>query len=160
MKKQNMTHTNFLLYLKSLVWSVFVSYTEETVMQIAESLKEGDLQDVPAYQNTHLGKCVQYFIEILPQAEDRIRLAESLQMVKQSEASFVYRNMVIEVGHYVTADQTIDEIPEDCPGVTYRIHGKKIDVLFCLPNNSLVAKRVHPFQVMPVYTLTIPESPS
>jgi len=155
-----MTQTNLLLYLKALVWSVFVSYTEETITQLSDSLKKGKVQDLPSLRDSHLGKCLQYLVDQLPTTEDRVLLADALHQVKQSEASIVYRNMVIEVGHYVTAEQPIDEVPDDCPGVIYRIQDKKIDVLFCLPNLSLVSKSVHPFQVMPLYTLTIGEPPS
>ena len=153
-----MNSRNFLLYLKALIWSVFVSYTNSTVVSIEQCLREGKvLDEFPEFQDSHLGESLRYIIETLPTPEDRECLASCLENVKESTPSMIYQNMVIEVGHYVTAKTAIYDVPADCPGVVYCLHSPTISVLFRKPDGTLASKKVHAFQVMPVYTLTIPE---
>ncbi len=102
-----MEHRNFLLYLKALIWSVFVSYSNSTVAAIAECLREGVVSDAyPEFRDTHLGESLRFLIGSIPSEDDRRQLAACMEQVKSSSASMVYRNMVIEVGHYVTAKTT------------------------------------------------------
>lgn len=156
-----MSTRNFLLYLKALIWSIFVSYTNATVCAIISCLREGRVGDeYPEFQDTHLGESLRFIIRSLPRAEDRSLLADSLNQVKTSQASMVYRNMVIEVGHYVTAMEPIGDVPSECPGVVYCLKEGHISVVFYKPDGTLSAQRVHPFQIMPVYTLTIPDPSS
>jgi len=151
-----MQNRNFLLYLKALVWSIFVSYTPSTVSAIASCLRERRvLSEYPEFQDTHLGEGLRFIIERLKRPEDCELLAQCLEHVKESLPSSIYRNMVIEVGHYVTSQQTIGDVPENCNGVVYCLESKTIDVVFLMPDSSLSAQRVHPFQIMPVYTLTV-----
>ncbi|MEW6234929.1 MAG: hypothetical protein AB1656_06040 [Candidatus Omnitrophota bacterium] len=152
------TQRNFLLYLKALIWSVYVSYKDSTVALIAQCLREGSAgENYPEFRDSHLGDCLRTIIQSLPRTEDRNALAACLQKVKSGEASMVYRNMVIEVGHYVTARETIEDVPENCYGVVYFLASAKIDVLFRKPDGTLSAQCVFPFQIMPVYTLTVPD---
>ncbi len=156
-----MSTRNFLLYLKALIWSIFVSYTNATVCAIVNCLREGRVGDeYPEFKDTHLGEGLRFIIQSLPQAEDRNRLADSLEKVKSSQASMVYRNMVIEVGHYVTAVAPIGDVPGECPGVVYCLESSYISIIFYKPDGKLSAQRVLPFQIMPVYTLTIPDPSS
>lgn len=146
----------FLLYLKALIWSVFVSYSPSTVNAIAHCLREGRiLDDYPEFQDSHLGEGLRYILKELPDAESRAVLADALSQVKDGAASTIYQNMVLEVGHYVTANDCLTDLPEGCHGVVFRIDGQIIDVLFRLPGQGMISKRVHSFEVMPVYTLTV-----
>ncbi|MBD3265740.1 hypothetical protein GF373_03655 [bacterium] len=148
----------FLLYLKALIWSVFVSYTQSTVMAIAHCLREGEIDEgFNEFRDTHLGDGLKYILDTLPNQEDREHVAAALDVVKESEASLIYQNMVIEVGHYVTAKDAIADVPPNSPGVVYCLKHNKISVLFRKPDKTLSPQTVHPFQVMPVYTLTIPD---
>ncbi|MDX9752538.1 MAG: hypothetical protein RBU29_01170 [bacterium] len=150
--------SQFLLYLKALVWSVFVSYTQATVMAIAHCLREGEVKSgFPEFQDTHLGDGLRFLISALPQAADRQRVAAALEEVKGSDASLIYQNMVIEVGHYVTAKDTLQDVPTNAPGVVFCLKNNTISVLFRKPDQSLSVQTVHPFQIMPVYTLTVPD---
>lgn len=147
---------NFLLYLKALIWSIFVSYTPSTVSAIASCLRERRVLDAyPEFQDTHLGEGLRFIIERLRRPEDSELLAQCLEHVKESLPSAIYRNMVIEVGHYVISQQTIGDVPENSNGVVYCLESKSIDVVFLKPDSTLSAQRVHPFQIMPVYTLTV-----
>ncbi len=150
---------NFLLYLKALIWSVFISYTDSTVAAIVHCLREGHVGDeFPEFKDTHLGEGLRFLIQSLTKTEDRELLASCLSHVKKSDSSMVYRNMVIEVGHYVTSQHTIEDVPADCAGVVYCLSHSMISVIFRKPDGTLSDLKLHPFQVMPVYTLTIPES--
>jgi len=152
------TQRNFLLFLKALIWSVYVSYKDSTVALIAQCLREGNTgENYPEFRDSHLGDCLRTIIQTLPREADRTTLADCLQKVKSGEASMVYRNMVIEVGHYVTAKETIGDVPENCYGVVYFLSSAKIDVLFRQSDGTLSVQCVHPFQIMPVYTLTVPD---
>lgn len=149
---------NFLLYLKALIWSIFVSYTPSTVSAIASCLRERRvLDEYPEFQDTHLGEGLRFIIERLPRQEDCDRLAECLEHVKDSAPSIIYRNMVIEVGHYITAKEQIGDVAEDCAGVVYCLETDMINAVFLKSDGSLSAHRVYPFQIMPVYTLTVPD---
>lgn len=151
-----MSKNLFLLYLKALIWSVFVSYSQSTLNAIVHCLREGRLlDDYPEFNDSHLGECLRYILNELPDAECRETLANALLQVKYGAASTIYQNMVIEVGHYVTAGDHLTDLPAGCHGVVYRIEGSVINVLFRLPDKRITAKRVHSFEVMPVYTLTI-----
>lgn len=152
-----MAETNFLLYLKALVWSVFVSYTESTVTLICNAVRSGNVSGVPEFQDSHLGDCLRYIVQELPNPEHRQKLADCLPNVKKSMPSRVYQNMVIEVGHYVMSEQDLGDVPDDCPGVVYCLGESSIHVLFRTPGKTLTARTVHPFQIMPVYTLTVPD---
>ena len=66
--------------------------------------------------------------------------------------------MVIEVGHYVTAKEAIEDVPADSAGVVYCVKENDISVVFFQSDQTLSIRQVHPFQVMPVYTLTVPDS--
>lgn len=146
----------FLLYLKALIWSVFVSYSPSTVTAIGRCLREGRvLDDYPEFKDSHLGDGLRYILADLPDSGDRERLAESMTHVKQSAASTVYQNMVIEVGHYVTAKEGVEGVPEGAPGVVFCIEGNSISILFRLKEKRLVAKTVRAFEVLPIYTLTV-----
>ncbi len=150
---------NFLLYLKALIWSVFISYTDSTVGSIVHCLREGWVgEEFPEFRDTHLGEGLRFLIDSLPRIEDRELLASCLEQVKKSDSSMVYRNMVIEVGHYVTSRTSIKDVPSDCAGVVYCLDSSMISVVFRKKDGTLSDCRVHPFQVMPIYTLTIPES--
>ena len=153
-----MNTRNFLLYLKALIWSVFVSYTGSTVAAIVQCLRDGTIPEYPEFLDSHLGDSLRFILESLPRQEDRELIACGLEKVKQSQPSIIYRNMVIEVGHYVTTREAMGDVPADCPGVIYCLEASTISVLFRKPDGTLVDRKVHPFQVMPVYTLTIPES--
>jgi hypothetical protein len=157
-----MTKTNqFLLYLKALIWSVFVSYTKSTVLAISLCLRDGELKEgFPEFKDTHLGDGIRHILGELPNTADRETLAAALEQVKDSEASLIYQNMVIEVGHYVTATDEIGDVPMNSPGVVFCLRDKKISVLFRKADKSLSLQTVYPFQVMPVYTLTIPDPSS
>jgi hypothetical protein len=147
---------NFLLYLKALIWSIFVSYTPSTVSAIASCLRERRvLDEYPEFQDTHLGEGLRFIIERLHRPEDAELLAQCLEHVKESAPSAIYRNMVIEVGHYVTSQQVLGDTPENCNGVVYCLQSNTIDIIFLKPDGTLSAQRVHPFQIMPVYTLTV-----
>ncbi len=149
---------NFLLYLKALIWSIFVSYTPSTVSAIASCLRERRVrEEYPEFQDTHLGEGLRFIIARLERVEDCELLACCLEQVKQSDSSMIYRNMVIEVGHYVTAKESIGDVPEDCAGVVYCLESVMIHVVFLKSDNTLSAKRLHPFQIMPIYTLTVPD---
>lgn len=153
-----MSTKNFLLYLKALIWSIFVSYTNATVSSIVACLREGRvLDEYPEFKDTHLGEGLRFILENIVRQDDRDRLADCLEHVKESEASIIYRNMVIEVGHYVTSNEVMDDVPVHCPGVVYCLKSNLISVVFYKADKTLSAKQVRPFQVMPVYTLTIPE---
>ncbi|MGC9327557.1 MAG: hypothetical protein ACP5I1_07975 [Candidatus Hinthialibacter sp.] len=149
---------NFYLYLKALIWSIFVSYTPSTVSAIASCLRERRvLSEYPEFQDTHLGEGLRYIISRLHRKEDCDLLASCLETVKKSAPSIIYQNMVIEVGHYVTATQPLDDVPEDCTGVVYCLKSNSIYVIFLKPDNTISAQKVRPFQIMPVYTLTAPD---
>ncbi|RJP27786.1 MAG: hypothetical protein C4527_12525 [Candidatus Omnitrophota bacterium] len=149
---------NFLLYLKALIWSVFISYTDSTIAAIVQCLRAGQVGDeFPEFRDTHLGEGLRFLISALPREEDRVLLASCLGQVKKSESSMVYRNMVIEVGHYVTAQSALGDVPSDCAGVVYCLNPSSISVIFRKPDGTLSDKQVHPFQVMPIYTLTVPD---
>lgn len=151
-----MSKNLFLLYLKALIWSVFVSYSKSTVNAIVHCIREGKvLDDYPEIHDSHLGECLNYILNELPDSECREELANALLQVKDGAASTIYQNMVIEVGHYVTAGDCLTDLPDGCNGVVYRIEGDVINVLFRLPEKRLHAKQVHSFEVMPVYTLTV-----
>lgn len=151
-----MSKNLFLLYLKALIWSVFVSYSQSTVNAIVHCLREGRiLDDYPEFNDSHLGECLRYILNELPDAECRESLANALLEVKDGAASTIYQNMVIEVGHYVTACDCLTDLPPECHGVVYRIENSIINVLFRLPDKRITARRVHSFEVMPVYTLTV-----
>jgi hypothetical protein len=152
---------NFLLYLKALIWSIFVSYAESTVSSIAQCLHQRQvLEEYPEFQDTHLGDGLRFILDRIKTQEDCDLMASCLEKVKQSEPSIVYRNMVIEVGHYVTANNDIGDVPEDCAGVVYCLSSDIISIIFLKPDGSLSEKQVHPFEIMPVYTLTIPDTNS
>ncbi len=156
-----MSKNMFLLYLKALIWSVFVSYSESTVKAIVHCLREGRiLDDYPEFQNSHLSEGLRFILKELPGGEDRERLADALSHVKDGSASTIYQNMVIEVGHYVTANDCLTDLPEECPGVVYKIEGQTVNVLFRLPDKRLQPKKVHSFEIMPVYTLTVSDGPN
>ena len=148
-------HRNFLLYLKALIWSVFVSYDNSTVKLIAQALRDGTTGDHPQFKDSHLGDGLRLILDFVPQPDGREILASCLEQVKGSEPSLIYQNMVIEVGHYVTAKDAIADVPPNSPGVVYCLKQGKISVLFRKPDKTLSPQTVHPFQVMPVYTLTI-----
>lgn len=151
-----MQSRNFLLYLKALIWSIFVSYTPSTVSAIAACLREGRVLDAyPEFQDTHLGEGLRFIIERLKRKEDHALLASCLEHVKESVPSIIYRNMVIEVGHYVTANEPIADVAEECAGVVYCLESDMIHVVFLKSDDTLSAQRVRPFQIMPVYTLTV-----
>ncbi|MBN2326150.1 MAG: hypothetical protein JXR73_03280 [Candidatus Omnitrophica bacterium] len=156
-----MQSRNFLLYLKALIWSIFVSYTPSTVSAIASCLRERRvLSEYPEFQDTHLGEGLRFIIERLQRKEDCDLLASCLETVKKSAPSIIYRNMVIEVGHYVTAKQPLGDVTEDCAGVVYCLESEMIHVIFLKPDSTLSDQKVHPFQIMPVYTLTVPDPSS
>ncbi|MFB3788441.1 MAG: hypothetical protein ACE15F_18945 [bacterium] len=156
-----MSTRNFLLYLKALIWSIFVSYTNATVCAIVNCLREGRVGDeYPEFKDTHLGESLRFIIQSFPRPEDRTLLADALEKVKSSQASMVYRNMVIEVGHYVTAVEPIGNVPSHSPGVVHCLEAGLISVVFYKPDGTLTVHRVRPFQIMPVYTLTIPDPTS
>lgn len=152
---------NFLLYLKALIWSIFVSYKDSTISIIIQCLREGSFgEHYPELKDTHLGDGIRLILESLPREEDRILLATSLERVKQSEPAMVYRNMVIEVGHYVTLKAKTGDVPENCYGVVYCLKSSQIHVLFRKTDGTLSDQCVHPFQILPVYTLTVPDNPT
>ncbi len=150
---------SFYLYLKALIWSVFVSYEDSTVHLIARCIREGNTGESYAeFRDSHLGDGLRVILQHLTDQQERDRLADCLEKVKQSEAAMVYRNMVIEVGHYVTAKEGIGDVKEDDYGVIYCLDSSRIWVLFRTEEGKLVDTEVFPFQIMPVYTLTIPDS--
>lgn len=150
-----MNKTSVLLNLKALIWSVYVSYSDDTVAKICTSLNDGTVDSACAELNdTHLGKGLKIIMQAIEGTQDRALLAKSLSETQSSEASIVYRNMVIEIGHYVTP-VAISGLPDTCHGVVSHIDSRMVDALFLLPNRTLVKKRVHPFELCPVYTLTI-----
>lgn len=147
-----------LLYLKALIWSVFVAYGEKTINSIAQCLDSGNVSgDDPELGATHLGDGLRFLVRHLPTPDDRKTLAEALQNVKNSHPSVVYRNMVIEVGHYVMARENIPDVPIDRYGVIYRVEENQVSVLFRLPDGQLVDRTIHPSQITPLYTLTVGE---
>ncbi|MBI1390775.1 MAG: hypothetical protein GC154_20290 [bacterium] len=149
----------FLLYLKALIWSVFVSYSKSTVSAIGHCLREGRVLDqYPEFKDSHLGDGLRYILTELPGEADRILLAESLKQVKASEASTIYQNMVIEVGHYVSAKEWLGDAAPESRGVVYCIDNGVISVLFSLPGRRLVAQPVRAFEIMPIYTLTVSDT--
>ena len=160
-EKQNDRHVSermVLLYLKALIWSVFVAYGERTVQAIVQCLSAGRVSnDDPELIETHLGEGLQFLIDHLPGPQDRDTLAAALKNVKHSRPSLIYQNMVVEVGHYVMAREGIADVPPDRYGVIYRIEDSQIDVLFRLQDGHLVRCTVHPSQVTPLYTLTVGE---
>ena len=130
-------------------------------MAISLCLREGEVKDgFSEFRDTHLGDGLKHIIKELPRIEDRECLANALDLVKESNPSFIYQNMVIEVGHYVIAKDELTGITPNTPGVVYCLQDSKISVLFRNADKTLTAKTVHPFQIMPVYTLTIPDSSS
>ncbi|MFH1738409.1 MAG: hypothetical protein ABIH23_05330 [bacterium] len=155
---QHVSERMVLLYLKALIWSVFVAYGERTVLAIVSCLKEGAVrEDDPELSETHLGDGLRFLIHHLPGPQDRETLAKALQKVKNSRPSLVYRNMVIEVGHYVTSREDIADIPVDRYGVIYRVEENQVCVLFRLTDGTLADRKVHPSQITPLYTLTVGE---
>ncbi|MGI6457336.1 MAG: hypothetical protein ACOX5R_17200 [bacterium] len=152
-----MSETQFLLYLKALIWSVFVSYTNTTVQHLAEALNKGSISgDHPELQDTHLGICLRYFLAELQDPQERRILSEALYQVRESLPSLIYKNKVIEVGHYVITAQPLEQVPDNCYGVVHCLQEQRIHALFRCPQKHLIPAIVHPFQIMPVYTLTIP----
>lgn len=153
-----MAETQFLLNLKALIWSVYVAYTPGTVEVISRALDEGVVDEsFPEIRETHLGQGLRFLLRELPDEEDRRKLSLCIPKVKSSQPSLIYRNMVIEVGHYVVTETALDEVPYDCHGVVYCLDRNMVHVLFRLQGKKLAVKSVLPFQIMPVYTLTIPE---
>ncbi len=147
-----------LLYLKALIWSVFVAYGERTVAAIIDCLVRGKVnEDDPELSETHLGDGLRFLIQHLPGPRDRELLAGALKKVKNSRPSLIYGNMVIEVGHYVRARESIPEVPVDRFGVIYRVEENQVCVLFRLEDGKLVDRKVHPSQITPLYTLTVGE---
>lgn len=150
---------NVLLYLKALIWSVFVSYTDDAAGDIRHVLLAGGMDAAGGgLRESHLGRGLAFLLERFGRAEDRELLAHSLALVKQSDPSLVYRNMVFEIGHYITAKEPLGGVPENCPGVIRSLKPGSVSALFLKPDGTLEACEVFPDQVMPVYTLTIPES--
>lgn len=153
-----MSNHNFMLFLKALIWSVYVSYGKETIARIIQAVEDNQVpEDHPDFGSSHLGKCLNTILKSLPDETSRSHLAESLRQVRNSDASMVYQNMVFEIGHYVTAKEAVGEVPDDCPGVVYHISKGKISVLFRKEDQSFVPEIVYPDQILPVYTLTIPD---
>jgi len=149
---------NFLLYLKALIWSVFISYTPSTIAGIVACLREGRVGDeYPEFKDSHLGEGLRFIIQSVPRPADRDILASCLEKVKGSLPSIVYQNMVIEVGHYVTAVDPIGDVPVHSAGVVYHLETAMISVVFRKGDGTLSAQRVRPFQIMPIYTLTVPD---
>ena len=145
-----------LLYLKALIWSSFIAYGERTIQAIVQCLSSGRVSDDdPELIETHLGEGLQFLIHRLPDPRDRDTLAAALGKVKHSRPSLVYRNMVIEVGHYVMSREGIAQVPVDRYGVIYRVEQNQVGVLFRLLDGHLVDRMVHPSQVTPLYTLTV-----
>ena len=123
--------------------------------QISSVLRLGGIPDELAQlRNTHLGDVLRQVLAKITAQEDRERIAAALEKTPDSQASMVYRNMVIEVGHYVTA-QEVEDVPVDSCGVVYHIGEKEISVLFRVVGQPLQDCQVRPFEVIPVYTLTI-----
>lgn len=150
-----MNKTTILLNLKALVWSVYVSFPKETTEHICQSLRDGTIvADSPELDDTHLGKGLRIIMQAVSRPEDRALLAEGLQHVPTSEASIVFQNKVIEIGHYVTP-VGISGLPGSGCGVVTHIDSRMVEALFLLPNRSLARKRVHPFELSPIYTLTV-----
>lgn len=153
-----MSNHNFMLFLKALIWSVYVSYGKETVVRIIHAVEDNCVpDDHPDFDASHLGKCLKTILNSLPDETSRNHLAESLRQVQGSDASMVYQNMVFEIGHYVTAKDAVGSIPDECPGVVYHIEKGKISVLFRKADQSFEPETVYPDQILPVYTLTIPD---
>ncbi len=150
---------NLMLHLKALIWSIYVSYGKETVMRIVHAVEEGKVpEDHPDFHSSHLGICLKYILNHIQSGESLHHLAECLREVQGSETSMIYQNMVFEIGHYVSAKESSGTIPEDCPGVVYHIQRGKIQVLFKKPDQTLEPATRYPDELMPVYTLTIPDS--
>lgn len=150
---------NFLLYLKALVWSIFVSYSNTTVELIVRCLRQGEISnESPDFQHSHLGLSLKFIVGKLPRLEDRECLARCLERVKLSDTSLIYRNMVFEMGHYVTTLEKLGDVEEGCAGVVYYLKDSRIAVIFRKEDQTLSAHEVIPSQVLPVYTLTIPET--
>ena len=153
---QHASERMVLLYLKALIWSVFVAYGERTIGAVARCLDSGEVAgDDPELGETHLGDGLRFLIQHLPAAEDRAILADALGKVKHSRPSVVYRNMVIEVGHYVMARENIPDVPVDRYGVIYQVEANQVSVLFRLPDGHLADRTIHPSQITPLYTLTV-----
>ena len=153
-----MANHNLMLFLKALIWSVFVSYEKETVIQIIHAVEDGCVpEDHPDFHSSHLGKCLKFILQNTPDETSRTHLANSLRQVQGSDASMVYQNMVFEIGHYVTAKENMAQIPDECSGVVFHIQNGKISVLFRQSDQSFEPLTVYPHQIMPVYTLTIPD---
>lgn len=153
-----MSNHNLMLFLKALIWSVFVSYEKETVMRVIHAVEEGCVPEThPDFHDSHLGKCLKFILLNTPDETSRSHLANSLRQVQGSDASMVYQNMVFEMGHYVTAKESFEHIADECPGIVYHIQNGKISVLFRKPDQSFEPLTVYPDQIMPVYTLTIPD---
>jgi hypothetical protein len=147
-----------LLYLKALIWSVFVAYGEQTISAIVECLDSGRVfNDRPELVDTNLGDGLRFLIQRFPDSKDREILAAALRNVKHSRPSLVYRNMMIEVGHYVMSREGITDVPIDRYGVIYQVEADRVHVLFRLPDGHLMDCTVHPSQVTPLYTLTVGE---
>jgi hypothetical protein len=115
-------------------------------------------EELKEFKDTHLGKGLRYLLSEIAEPNDRLRLSDSLREIKQSMPSLVYQNKIIEVGHYVVAAQNLEGIPENCYGVVFRLEPAKIHVLFRISGKRLVPAVVRPFEIMPVYTLVVPES--
>ena len=155
---QHASERMILLYLKALIWSVFVAYGERTVQAIVSCLEHAAVrEDDPELSETHLGDGLRFLIHHLPGPKDRETLAGALQKIKNSRPSLVYRNMVIEVGHYVTSREDITNVPVDRYGVIYRVEENQVCVLFRLTDGRLADRKVHPSQITPLYTLTVGE---
>jgi hypothetical protein len=153
-----MSNHNFMLFLKALIWSIYVSYGKETVARIINAVEENCVpEDHPDFDSSHLGRCLKTILNSLPDDASRNHLAESLRQVQSSDASMVYQNMVFEIGHYVCIKETVNTVPENCHGVVYHISKGKISVLFRQADHSFVPETVYPDQILPVYTLTIPD---
>lgn len=147
-----------LLHLKALVWTVYVAGGRPMAEQIASVLRLGEIPDTLAQvRDTHLGDVLRQVLAKITDIEDRERLAAALEKTPNSQASVIYRNMVIEVGHYVTAQQ-VEGVPVDCYGVVYHIGEKEVSVLFRTVDRTLLDRQVRSFEVIPVYTLTISET--
>lgn len=152
-----MNHALFLLNLKALVWTVFVSPGDSVQNMILRVLREGGISSEESdLQDTHLGDGLRIILQRFPQNEDREALAKALSRVHLSQASVISENRLIEVGHYVQAE-SVPNVPEDCYGVVHYIDEQAIEVIFSPRQGNLLVRRALPFEVMPVYTLTISE---
>ena len=118
-RETHMSETQFLLYLKALIWSVFVSYTNTTVQHLAEALNKGSISgDHPELQDTHLGICLRYFLaELRTHRSGASSRKHSIRSGKPP--SLIYKNKVIEVGHYVITAQPLEQVPDNCYGVVH-----------------------------------------